>query len=185
MRFLCRKCMPKNNLTIIIPHWNTPEALEEQLSILGMGEFEVVVVDNASEKSLAKLEKKFPRVLFIHNSLNRGFAFACNQGAMVTSNTTNSKWLFFLNPDVLMPVSDIEWLVSVAESQNLVAASPFSESENYRKPVPSFFSLLVEFSPFSRLVQLKNWQPQTLPGAHFLIQRIVLTKLGGWDERFR
>ncbi|MCW3086912.1 MAG: glycosyltransferase family 2, partial [Sediminibacterium sp.] len=61
---------------------------------------EVIVVDNHSvDGSLDYLQPLFPRVRFIANGENRGFARANNQALPFCSGD----YVLFLNPDTLVP----------------------------------------------------------------------------------
>ncbi len=168
-----------NKLNLIIVHWNTLPLLEKQLELLRGVEAEVIVIDNASETSIEKLKKNFLDVTFIENEVNRGFSFACNQGLEIAQGS----WLLFLNPDTHINPAEIQNLLEYAEKEKMVAVSP-NLSAAYQKPVPSFWSVCVEYSPLHRLIPISIFHPKTLPGACLLIKKEVLEKIGGWDERF-
>lgn len=198
------------NISIIIVHWNTPDLLEKQLDRLYKSfEGEIFVVDNNS-KELITFQNKFPRVTFINNQINRGYAFACNQGAVIakcpaprSSKSEVGDWLLFLNPDVEIDSSQIEQLLNYVEINNLVACSPEPQSDNYKKPVPTTWSLLTEFTPLRHVIPApcpvpnvvlgkagiySNRSPirsgMTLTGGCLLIKTEIFKKLGGFDERF-
>jgi len=167
--------------TLVIIHWNTPELLEQQLTALhDLKHGEVIVIDNASSVSIHLLEESFPRVKFIYNQINKGFSFACNQGlSQATGN-----WVMFLNSDVEIDEPRIENMIRFVEEKNLVAASPDFSNDDYKKPIPSFWSLFVEFTPLSTLISLSEASPLTLVGGCLLIKKTTLLGLQGWDERF-
>lgn len=169
-------------IAIIIVHWNTPDLLQKQLDglIASQQNLNIVVVDNASEKSIAWIKKQYQSILFIENKINRGYASACNQGAMQTIG----EWLLFLNPDVAITKVQIETMVAYAEKHQLVAVSPRSSSNDYNKPMPSWMSLLVEFTPLHLFIPLRFFSSKTLTGGCLLIKKDVLISIGGWDERF-
>ena len=84
-------------LTIIIVHWHTPELLKKCLAIIPKTKtIQIIAIDNSSTKSLDWIKKEFPSVELIENKINRGYAFACNQG--VTKAV--GEWLLFFNPHV-------------------------------------------------------------------------------------
>ncbi len=169
------------HLTIGIIHFNNPQLLEQQLNALACtGSHEVIVVDNASSNSLASLQKQFPHVHFILNTLNRGFAGAANQ----ILSTARGKWILFLNPDAHLRREKVEELIEYAQTHDLDACSPHHLSANYRKPLASFWSLVVEFSPLARIIPLSMFPQPTLVGGCLLIKKQVLREIGGWDERF-
>lgn len=167
--------------TIIIVNWNTTERTEALLEkLLPTKEFATVVVDNASEKSIQYLEKKFPTVSFIINAQNRGYAAACNQGAL----KAEGQWLFFLNPDVDIDTIEINACIDEAEKEKLDAASPRVTDSRYQKPLPSLFSLVTEFTPLHYIIPSSMFPIKTLFGGALLIRKNIFLKLKGWDERF-
>src|SRR5215472_12928886 len=90
------------SLDIIIVNWNAGQYLASCLNSIGAAKHDsfdlarVVVVDNASaDGSADNLSFRELPLAVIKNTDNRGFAVACNQGAM---NST-SDYLLFLNPD--------------------------------------------------------------------------------------
>src|SRR6516165_4984872 len=84
--------------TIVIPVYNQARLTERCLQALGQGDFEVIIVDDASSDEtpelLARLGK---RVRTVQHSVNQGFATSCNHGAAVASG----EFLVFLNNDTV------------------------------------------------------------------------------------
>src|SRR3989344_2253955 len=135
-------------LTIIIVHWNTPEVLKKSLALLLKKDHsQIIVIDNSSTKKIDWVKKEFPAVELIENKINRGYAFACNQG--VTKAV--GEWLLFFNPDVEITSEQITELLTYTETNQLDACS-VKTNESYQKPLPSALSLLLEFTPIKRLV---------------------------------
>ena len=175
--------MPHPSLTIIVPHYNTPDSLQNLLELLGTA-FPIIVVDNAS-KHVPKVAK---HVHLISNSQNQGFSHACNQGAV----EAQTEWLLFLNPDISITPEQIENLVREATTSHLVAASPQlidsigAVQWSYHRARVGFteitreYTLLKRFSPTMHSLH----QQTVLPGGCLLIQRAALKSVGGWDERF-
>ena len=64
------------------------------------------VVDNASDDGTLAIVQRHaaadPRLKFIANPDNPGFAVACNQGAAALSQPRGATWLAFVNPDCLL-----------------------------------------------------------------------------------
>lgn len=172
-------------VTAIIVHWNDVAMLNQQLKkLLPTSELEVIVVDNDSifsptvTRSFKRLSSKKIRV--IRNKKNIGFAAACNQGARIAKG----EWLLFLNPDTHIATAEVLKGVSLAEARKIQAFSPMQRSDNYFKPLPTWMSLLVEFSPLRRLVPLSVFSKRTLFGGCLFIRRDLLHTVGGWDEDF-
>jgi len=169
------------NISVVIVHWNSIELLDKQLSCLDLPHStDIIVVDNASSVSVISLQKKFPNVNFILNVVNRGFAFACNQGLRASTG----KWVLFLNPDVEINANQITQMVEYATKYGYVAVSPLFKSKDYQKPLPSLRSILSEFTPLSKVISIHDFANKTLVGGCLVIQREVLESLHGWDERF-
>lgn len=89
-------------ISIVIPTFNnlslTRQCLDSILGNTPQGLFEILVVDNGStDGTVAFLNETqmHGRLRFISNSINLGFAHACNQGAA----TARSKYVLFLNND--------------------------------------------------------------------------------------
>lgn len=176
-----------NNMkvSIIIVHWNTPEVLKAQsLKLKAKENIEIILTDNNSTEENVRTLKSYrlqdSGYRIIYNDKNLGFAKACNQGAKLAK----SEWLLFLNPDTHLTSANVLELVSKTEERNLDAASLKPSSNNYTKPLPTPFSLLVEFSPLQRLIPLNIFKQKTLFGGGLLIKKGALDKLKGWDERF-
>lgn len=167
------------HISIIIPHWNTPKNLKKLLSALDT-KHEIIIIDNASKQSPSWIQKEFPHTHLIANSANRGYAFACNQGAAIAQG----EWLLFLNPDVSITSQEINRLVSEAEQNKIDAFCPLSQDEAYSKPIPSLWSILSEFTPLKKLGIRYSSDTKTLWGGCLFIKSTVLKKLQGWDERF-
>lgn len=170
----------KKTASIIIVHWKTPTSLKSQLKILSQcKDFQIIVIDNASTKSIGWVKKDFHSVELIVNKLNRGYAFACNQGVIKAVG----EWLLFLNPDVEINLDRIRQMVKYAETNQLDACS-LQTNSFYQKPLPTWLSLLVEFTPLVKLVSLDIFKRKTLFGGCLLIKRETFMSTGGWDERF-
>jgi GT2 family glycosyltransferase len=88
------------SLSIVIPTTGVTdldaclESLERESEALT----EVIVVDNASARSLAYLPERHPRVRTIRNEENLGFVGACNQGARMATG----ELVLFLNDDTVV-----------------------------------------------------------------------------------
>ncbi|KXK11073.1 MAG: hypothetical protein UZ22_OP11002000455 [Microgenomates bacterium OLB23] len=90
----------------------------------------------------------------------------------------------FLNADVDITNELLEQCVAEATQRGLDAASPLSKSGGYNKPLPSFASLLVEFSPLRNITPEVIFRKKTLFGGALLIKSEVFFNMSGWDERF-
>lgn len=169
------------NISVVIVHWNTPDILRKQLFVLENGkEIQIIVIDNNSKKYPRWIKKEFQQVRYLQNNDNLGFAKACNQGAKIAKG----EWLAFFNPDIEITSSALKAAVEIAEEKKYDAFSPEPESSDYKKPLPSWQSLLVEFSPLRRIIPFSVFKTHTLTGGSLFIRRKVFEKIKGWDERF-
>lgn len=167
-------------IAVVIVHWNTPEALATQLDVLATAEnLSVTVVDSGSTHPIDDYVERYPNVHFLLLDKNEGFGFCCNRGFLAT----DSDWILFLNPDVQIHPKEIERWEQSAYRANLDASSPMTDDERYKRPLPSFWSILTEFTPLHRLFSPRSTS-FTLIGGCLLIRRTVFAALGGYDERF-
>jgi GT2 family glycosyltransferase len=102
-------------VSITIVTWNSDKHLDECLAALALQDyrdFEVIIVDNASEdgtrKVLQNVETKW-RVLY--NDQNVGFAAGQNQAI----RAARGEWILCLNPDVMLSPYFVTRLLAAAE----------------------------------------------------------------------
>lgn len=94
-------------LSVVIVTWNCAELLAQCLASLraqtGLGELELLVVDNASsDGSAERARAEWPGAVVIANDRNLGFAQASNQGLAAAQGDL----LLLLNPDTVLPQPD-------------------------------------------------------------------------------
>ncbi|MEA1929080.1 MAG: glycosyltransferase family 2 protein, partial [Candidatus Auribacterota bacterium] len=100
------------DLSICIVSWNVRELLRECLLSLRRVnpelEVEVLVIDNNSgDNSSDMVRSEFPEVSLISNRINRGFAYACNQGI----RKSRGRYVLLLNPDTIIRGGSLEEMV--------------------------------------------------------------------------
>jgi len=180
----------EKDVSIIIPVYNQCEHTFRCLeSILKNSTvpYEVILVDNASDKSTAQMLDAMEGIRVIHNKENQGFVIACNEGA----KAGEGKNYLFLNNDTEVTQGWLEAMLSPLEDRKagIVGAK------------------LVY--PDGRLQEAGNiiWQDGTgwnygrgdgpdLPqysylkevdycsGACLLVKKELWKKLGGFDQRY-
>jgi len=101
--------MDKPQISLIIPSFNTREILKNNLESLFKINcrflFEVIVVENGSKDSSAKMvREEFPQVHLIQNDWNSGFAHAVNQGLRAAQGEA----LILLNADMVVKEETLE-----------------------------------------------------------------------------
>jgi len=160
------------------------------------------VVDNASsDGSTDNLEGLLLPLEIIKNCENKGFAYACNQGAKVGG----AEYILFLNPDSrLFPDNLQKALLFLEEKQNervgilgiqLVNGDGVVHRNVARFPTPKslFYQMLGldrlwphRFPPHFMIEwnHLENKLVDQVEGAFFIVRRQVFEELKGFDERF-
>ena len=101
--------MSGDGIAAIVVSHDSEETLDACLSRLRAAEgvVEIRVVDNNSRDASMEVAQRHaladPRLRFIANPDNPGFAVACNQGAAATT----AAWLAFVNPDCFVEVDTL------------------------------------------------------------------------------
>ena len=194
-------------LSIIIVNYNVKYFLEQCLcsviKAINNIETEIFVVDNHSnDGSVEYLQPKFPRVKFIINKINTGFAKANNQALMQASG----EFILFLNPDTIVAEDSFEKCISFLEANEkagavgvkMIDGSGFYLKESKRgfpSPLVSFYKLsgLINLFPHSKIFARyylghlnnnENNKVDVLSGAFMMIKKEVLDITGGFDEQF-
>jgi GT2 family glycosyltransferase len=189
------------SLSIIIVNyrsWSRLDACLKSIADQKRNGMEVIVVDNHSDDGKAQsFISMHPKVRFILQDTNAGFAQACNKGA----KEANGSWLLFLNPDTILQPDNLnkllektaanpEWkLIGIRQlndkGKDTHPHGLFLKWWNVWGPVRSL-ERLIKGSKFSK--QYLSTAPVTYPdwisGSFVLIRKNDFESLGGWDERF-
>jgi GT2 family glycosyltransferase len=194
-------------LDVIIVNWNAGPVLRECIESLGAALppdvrlDRVVLIDNASaDAPIAPGNLTLP-LEFIGNARNRGFAAACNQGAL----GSRADYLLFLNPDVVLGRHAVAAPLAVLEDERhhqvgivgiqLVDEQGKVTRTSARRPTPGrFLAALLRLHHVwpARLRShcMLDWDHATtqavdhVTGAFYLVRRSLFVDLGGFDERF-
>ena len=197
------------DLDIVIVNWNAGNKLFECLDSVRRSitdpSFQLakcVVVDNASsDGSLDRIRNMELPLELVENTANKGFGFACNQGARCGAG----KYILFLNPDVRLYPESLSGAVSFFESYTeekigilgiqMVDQNGAIHRNVARFPTPQ--SLIYQMFGIDRLWPrrfpphfMTDWSHldsrvvDQVPGAFFLVRRSVFEGLNGFDERF-
>lgn len=186
---------------IVVTH-ESAETIDDCLARLlaARGVSQVRVVDNGSrDETLAIVQRHAaadPRVHFIANPDNPGFAVACNQGA----RDSDAPWLAFVNPDCLVEPDALARLLAYAheiDGDTLLGADLVDEvgvrDGAARRNDPDFGAMLrgpLRVRGGRPLdVQADDARPlqrvEAISGALMLLPRALFDRIGGFDEGYR
>lgn len=187
------------DLSIIIVSykgWNRLTKCLDALNGFSSNNFsmEVIVVDNKSDdETIYKLEERFSKFRFIHNTINGGFANGCNLG----SKSAAGEYFLFLNPDTVASESAIEQLLNMAKKnpsfgivscrqvnergKESVASGPFPHLFNLTGLQRSFFNRRKPHTA-SRTPDITF--PDWISGSVVMIHSEIFRKINGFDEDF-
>ena len=120
MSFEAEAAIENPQLSVVIVNYNSGAYLLECIRTALPQVDEILVVDNASsDNSIIECQQHFPdepKLNIVRNHSNRGFAVACNIGAM----RAKGDFLFFLNPDCALDASAVTELMRALNSDNSV-----------------------------------------------------------------
>jgi GT2 family glycosyltransferase len=156
---------------------------------------EIRVIDNDSRDSTMELVQKHaiadPRVRFIANPDNPGFAVACNQGARDSA----APWVAFVNPDCFVEPEALQRMRvhAVACAPALLGADLIDEDgrrdDAARRRDPDFAAMLRNPARSRLGVAREALQPlqqvDAVSGALMLLPRALFNSIGGFDEGYR
>lgn len=157
---------------------------------------EIRVIDNGSVDGTLEIVQRHashdPRVRFIGNPDNPGFAAANNQGVADSS----SPWLAFINPDLMVEPDTLAGLRSRADALGdcLLGVEQLDEhgqaDEAVRRRDPDFLLMLRSPGKGSKLAVPRDPQQvlqrvPALSGALLMMSRALFDRIGGWDAGYR
>lgn len=194
-------------LSVIIVNYNVKYFLEHCLysvyKAISAIKAEVIVIDNASsDGSIEYLLYKFPKVIFIDNPVNVGYAKANNQGL----KQARGEYILFLNPDTIVPEDCFDICMRFLESHPKAGACGVKMLDGSGRYLPeskrAFPSLQTSFYKMSGLTKIfpqsetfaryylghfsknEDKEVDVLSGAFFMGRKKVLKQTGGFDEQF-
>jgi N-acetylglucosaminyl-diphospho-decaprenol L-rhamnosyltransferase len=196
------------SLDVVVVSWNAGALLHECLASVAIAAqsldvpLSVIVVDNAStDGSLSEIERLGLPLRVVQNPQNRGFAYACNQGARVS----RGEFVLFLNPDTRLAGSSLsaplEFLRDPGNARvGILGVQMVDDAGNVSRscchfPTPGRFlavttglnQLLPSVFPGIAMVEwdhAANRSVDHVTGAFFLVRRQAFEELGGFDQRF-
>ena len=194
------------DLSVIILNWNARNYLEKSLTSLVCApqhlDFEVLVVDNASEDdSAAMVREKFPGVALIENQENTGFGAGNNLAAPKTSG----RYILFLNPDTVVMEGALAAMVAYADANpdiGILGPKLLNGDGSLQYSCRRFPNLATGFfrnTPLGRLLPKNRFASDYLmkdfdhaapldvdwvSGAALMLRRELFNQIGAFDEDF-
>lgn len=185
-------------LSIIIVNFNTKDYLKKCLDSIDQNvkgiNFEIIVVDNASDDDSASfIKENFPNVVLVENDRNLGFAKGVNQGL----REARGEYVFLINPDTQVGKDTLKKLIDFAKKEkNLGAVGPkLINSDGSVQPScyheQTALGAIKEFW-FGQQGTFEKYIPKSdkpvkvdaVVGAAMLIPRKTFDKVGFFDERY-
>lgn len=185
-------------LSVIIVNYNVRLLLEACLKSVEQAlagiEGEIFVVDNhSSDNSVAYLEPRFPRVHFIANTENMGFARANN----LAIRQSQAEYVLLLNPDTVVYENTLRESVAFMDSHpeaggvgvRMLTRNGEAAPES-RRAVPTPWVAFLKMIGFSKRYYMSHlpWdkpgQIEVVSGAYCMLRRKALDQVGLLDEDF-
>jgi GT2 family glycosyltransferase len=193
--------------SICIVTFNACKRLGECLRSLAQyppgGEYEIIVVDNASsDDTLAMLENEFPQVRVIQNTRNEGYTRPLNQALKAASGA----FLMPLNPDTLLTedlFSPLLAFMAMRPQAGIITPKVLNQDctlqmqcrRGEARPLEVFgyFLHLDRLFPKNKKLggYLMRWLPENeiaevpaVSGSCMLIRRAVIEQVGFFDEDY-
>lgn len=162
--------------------------------------FEIIVVDNASEKedfsTLKNFTKNISNLKLIENNINSGFA----SGNMLGVNYASGKYYFFINNDCLLLNNTAGILKNFLDNNDdvaLVTAKVLDDKKNFSSSYKQFPHVLKQlfgnsiqrfFSknkfPSNKIKLNKNSQVEVVSGSCMFFRADIFCDIGGFDTIF-
>lgn len=194
------------DVSIIIVNYNTVELTKNCLQSIyektNNIDYEVIVIDNASvDDSVNMIKSEFANVKLIENPENLGFGRANNLGIKISKG----KYVFLLNSDTLLLNNAVKIFYDYMEINNKnnkigALGSYMLDSKgnccHSFGDIPSYFFLIKRYLNSCLSFTIFNFQKKInddttkdmevgyVCGADLFVQKEVLNKLNGFDERF-
>jgi len=185
-------------IAVIIVSYQSASTLDQCLTRLRAADevAEIRVVDNNSDDGTLDIAQRHatadPRLHFIANPDNPGFAAANNQGVA----DSRAPWLAFINPDLMVQASTLAQLRQRGEALGdcVLGVEQVDEQGQpdaaVRRRDPDFGAMLRHPGQGAKLAipadptQVLQTVP-ALSGALLLMPRALFDRIGGWDAGYR
>jgi GT2 family glycosyltransferase len=193
------------DLSIIIVSWNVKNLLKKCLqSIFSKTQgvdFEVIVVDNASQDGSAQMvSQEFPQVNLIASNQNLGFAKANNMGL----EFAQGNYVLFMNPDMELVENSFPKLLTLMNRDPKIALStcqliyPDGQRQNNIKNNPGFCDQALILLKLHHVLKprclnrylakdfdyTKEQEVKQIMGAFVFSHGQIIREIGGWDADY-
>lgn len=185
------------DIAAIVVTFDSEETIDACLARLraAPGIAQIRVVDNASRDTTLGFVQRHaladPRVRFIANPDNPGFAAACNQGAAACS----APWLAFVNPDCFVEADTLARLRDTSAGLGGALVGAVLRGEDgvadpaARRRDPDFAAMLRSRAARALAVPRDPARPvqpvDAVSGALMLLPRALFDRVGGFDAGYR
>ena len=189
--------MSTSAITAVVVAFDSEETIDTCLTRLRAASdvAEIRVVDNASRDTTLEIVQRHaladPRVRFIANPDNPGFAVACNQGAAASS----APWLAFVNPDCFVEADTLARLHDTADGLGGALVGAVLRGEDgiadpaARRRDPDFAAMLRSRAARDLAVPRDPARPvqpvDAVSGALLVLPRALFDRVGGFDAGYR
>jgi len=190
--------MKSSNIAVVLVNWNQYYLTRNCiLSILNCSfkDFEIFLVDNASEdNSSKKLKKEFNNISFIQNKRNLGFTGA-NNIAIKEAIRRKFEYIMLLNNDTEVKYNFFEpLLLSLKKDKKLAAVQPlilnFKNKNivwNFGGKFNNFFGYVATMNKGVNKSKIKENEIENtewITGCCFLFRSEIIEKIGMFDNYF-
>lgn len=176
--------------SIVILSYNSKELIEDCINSIRENsyhtEYEIVVVDNASDEDTVNYLKKQENIVLRLNKENVGFPAGCNQG-ITLANKEND--IMLLNNDAIMCINSLFWLRMALYGEDRVGAC--GSVTNYAINDQIVYIPNDDKDEYERLIEINNCniinslEPKRwLVGFAVLLRRKAIDEVGVLDEMF-
>jgi GT2 family glycosyltransferase len=195
------------DLSILIVNYKNsatlPDCLDSVYKTTQGLKFEVIVVDNDSKDTgLKTVQTKFPKIRWIQNNANQGFAKANNQAVAASKG----KALLFLNPDTQLTENSTQSMIAQLKPDSATGAvgpkvlNPDGSLQYSCRTFPTVwtslfnrYSLISRFFPNNKHTtrylmtdydHKKSREVDWVSGCCMMVPKSAFEKVGGFDEKY-
>lgn len=191
-QYLVKAQMKSELVSIVVPNFNQLKYTKQFVDSVfenTSNEFELIIVDNASDKETNKYLKELSRkqnVKVIFNKENLGFPKAVNQGIL----KTKGQYILIANNDIIVTKDWLTKMLEVAAKNNQIGlVGPISNAvSGIQIDREANYTSVKEMHNYAKGISFKNKnQILEFPRLAFLctlVKKEVIDKIGGLDERF-